>query len=144
METIKINNIDYQIYPQHNKELILKPILIINNLDKLNLLTFCNSTIINCKINNDNYEIYKYRSILNKIYEIIDDGVKIIKNSCLNIKTIKCTDKGFYYLKNLGISIQGVDSNKCIYEIINQCEKNNINLQINIKLNNNKLINVVI
>jgi hypothetical protein len=144
METIKINNIDYQIYPQNNGELILKPLHIINNLDNLNMFNFCNSQITYCKINNDNHEIYKYKSILNKIYEIIDDGSKIIKNTCLNIKTIGCTDKGFYYLKKLGISIQGVDANKCLYEIINQCIENNINLKINIKLNNNKLINVII
>ena len=142
METIKINNIEYIIYPQNNGELILKPIQIINNLDNLDTINFSSSQITSCKINNDNHEIYKYKSILNKIYEIIDDGTKIIRNTCLNIKTIRCTDKGFYYLKNLGISVQGVDSNKCIYEIINQCIENNINLKINIKLNDNKLINV--
>ncbi len=142
METIKINNIDYQIYPQNNGKLILKPLQIINNLDDLNMFNFCNSQITYCKINNDNHEIYKYKSILNKIYEIIDDGSKIIRNTCLNIKTIRCTDKGFYYLKKIGISVQGVDANKCLYEIINQCIENNINLKINIKLNDNKLINV--
>ena len=144
METIKINNIEYIIYPQNNGELLLKPIQIINNLDNLDTINFSSSQITSCKINNDNHEIYKYKSILNKIYEIIDDGTKIIRNTCLNIKTIRCTDKGFYYLKNLGISVQGVDANKCIYEIINQCIENNINLKINIKLNDNKLINVLI
>jgi hypothetical protein len=144
METIKINNIDYQIYPQNNGELILKPLQIINNLDDLNMFNFCNSQITDCKINNEEYEIYKYKSILKEIYEIIDDGSKIIKNTCLNIKTIRYIDKGFYYLKDLGISVQGVDANKCIYEIINQCIENNINLKINIKLNDNKLINVFI
>jgi hypothetical protein len=106
------------------------------------MFNFCNSQITYCKINNEEYKIYK--SILKEIYEIIDDGSKIIKNTCLNIKTIRYTDKGFYYLKDLGISVQGVDANKCIYEIINQCIENNINLKINIKLNDNKLINVFI
>ncbi len=142
METIKINNIDYQIYPQNNGKLILKPLQIINNLDDLNMFNFCNSQIIYCKINNDEYHTHKYRTILNEIYEIIDDGTVIIKNTCLNIKTIRYTDNGFYYLKDLGISVQGVDANKCLYEIINQCIENNINLKINIKLNDNKLINV--
>ena len=142
METIKINNIDYQIFPQNNGQLILKPLQIINNLDNLDTINFSSSQITYCKINNDEYQTHKYRTILNKIYEIIDDGTKIILNSDLNIKTIRYTANGFYYLNNLGISVQGVDSNKCIYEIINQCEKNNINLKINIKLNNNKLINV--
>ena len=60
----------------------------------------------------------------------------------MNIKTIKKEDDGFYYLDNIGISIQGVDSNKCLLEIINQCMKNNIELFIKIKLYNNTVINI--
>ena len=55
----------------------------------------------------------------------------------VNIKTIKKEDNGFYYLQDLGISIQGVESNKCIYEIVSQCIKNKINITITIKLHNN-------
>ena len=64
----------------------------------------------------DNDEIIKlkYKSVLENIYKIINDGTKIIKNSKLNIKTIKKLDEEFYYLEDLGISIQGVDSNKCL------------------------------
>ncbi len=54
----------------------------------------------------------------------------------MNIKTIEKTDNGFYYLEDLGISIQGVDTNKCIYEIFQQCKMNNITLELSIKLNN--------
>ena len=88
MKTITIDKIDYQIYPKENGNLILKPIQIINNLDSLNEINFCSSQILSCKINNESYENNKYKSILNKIYELIGDGTKIIKNSCLNIKTI--------------------------------------------------------
>jgi hypothetical protein len=45
-------------------------------------------------------------------------------------------DSGYYYLDKLGISVQGVDANNCIYEIVNQCIKNNIKLKMNIKLEN--------
>ncbi len=54
----------------------------------------------------------------------INDGTKIIKNTKLNIKTIKKEDEGFYYLDNIGISVQGIDSNKCLNEIISQCMEN--------------------
>jgi len=54
----------------------------------------------------------------------------------LNIETIKKFDSDFYYLDKLGISVQGVDANKCLYEIINQCKKNNIKLKMDIILKN--------
>ena len=38
------------------------------------------------------------------------------------------------YLENLGISVQGVDSNKCLLEIVNQCFQNKITLDMKIKL----------
>jgi hypothetical protein len=37
-------------------------------------------------------------------------------------------------LENLGISVQGVDSNKCLIEIVNQCIENKIILDMKIKL----------
>ena len=67
---------------------------------------------------------------------IINDGSKIIKKSKLNIKTLKKKDEGYYYLYDLGISIQGVGSNKCLAEIINQVEENKIKLSMKIKMNN--------
>ena len=45
----------------------------------------------------------------------------------LNIKTIKFNDNGFHYHKNIGLSIQRADATKTMKEIINQCNKNNIN-----------------
>jgi hypothetical protein len=138
-----IDNICYNIYLQDNGNLLLKPIIIkINELDKLKDYDFCNSNIIFCKINNVMIDKNRYKSILNDVYNIIDSGTKIIKNTILNIKTKEYNDKGFSYLENLGISVQGVDANKCIYEIINQCEKNNITIDIKIRLNDNKLINI--
>jgi hypothetical protein len=65
-------------------------------------------------LDNDEIIKLKYKSVLENIYKIINDGTKIIKNSKLNIKTIKKLDEEFYYLEDLGISIQGVDSNKCL------------------------------
>jgi hypothetical protein len=56
---------------------------------------------------------------------------------------LKKEDEGFYYLKNIGISIQGVDSNKCLSEIISQCIENKIKLSMKIKLIDNVNINIL-
>jgi hypothetical protein len=77
-----------------------------------------------------------------KIY--IKIKIKIIKNSKLNIKTIKYIEKGFIYIEDLGISYQGVDSNKCIHEIFNQCLNNNIKLELDIEFKNKEKINICI
>jgi predicted RNA methylase len=142
---ITIDNIEYSIHKQESGNLLLRLKMIqINNLDKLSQYDFCNSKIIFCNINDKLCDKNKYKAILKNIYDIINSGTKIIKNTTLNIETIKKEYSGFYYLDKLGISVQGVDANKCLYEIINQCKKNNITIDIKIKLSDNKLINVVI
>lgn len=40
----------------------------------------------------------KYNSILKCVYNIINDGAQIIKNSKINIKTIKKESEGFVYI----------------------------------------------
>jgi hypothetical protein len=45
-------------------------------------------------------------------------------------------------LDNIGISVQGVDSNKCLLEIINQCIENEIKLSMKIKLIDDITINI--
>ena len=100
------------------------------------------STISECVIDNKEYNKLKYKSILEQIYKLINDGTKIIKNTKLNIKTIKKEDEGFYYLDNIGISVQGIDSNKCLFEIINQCIENEIEISMKIKLIDDTTINI--
>ena len=107
---------------------------LIDFIKKIN--TFINSEIIKCIINNINCDKLKYRTILNIIYEIINDPIKIMSRTKLNIKLIEDKEKGFYYIEKLGISIQGCDSNKCLLEIINQCIENNIMISMEIKLIN--------
>jgi hypothetical protein len=82
------------------------------------------------------------KNVLNYVYDVIDNGAKIIKTSILNIDTKKRNDSGYYYLDNLGISVQGVDSNKCMLEIISQCLCYNIKIMMKIQLENNKLVNI--
>ena len=152
METYKIRNLDngdilllkniidntnYIIIEKENGDKLLKKITSINITDIKNIkdYDFKKSIILKCLINNEDFNKLKYKLILEQIYKLIKDGVKIIKNTKLNIKTIKKEDEGFYYLDNIGISIQGVDSNKCLLEIINQCLENQIKLSMKIKIN---------
>jgi len=84
----------------------------------------------------------KYKTVRDVVYRLIGDSSTIIQNAKINIVKENRTDKGFEYMEDLQISIQGVDSNTCLYEIVNQCKKNNITLKMQIKLKNSEIINV--
>jgi hypothetical protein len=148
---LNINKDEYdkQILENGDMLLVRKRIITINGFNEFNNLrnqyNLNNSNILSCVINyyqSNDYRL-KYKSILNYIYSnIIKDGFKIIRNSILNISTIKKETEGFYYMEDLGISIQGVDSNKCLHEIINQCHFNNIHITILIRLMNGSRIEI--
>ncbi len=143
LEKVILNLTNYTVINEDNGNIILKKACVnINNIDDIKQYDFAKSDILHCLLNNDNTLKLKYKSILENTYKIIDDGTKIIKNSKLNIKTFQKNDDGFNFLKDIGISYQGVDSNKCLFEIINQCVKNNISLNLKIKLNNQTIINM--
>lgn len=139
-------NLDPHNYTISNDDgnLLLTPIKteLINNLSQINNYDFKKSNIIECNINNVTIQKLKYKSILEHIYELIGDGTAIIKNTKLNIKTLQKTDNGFYYLNSLGISVQGVDSNKCIYEIIHQSIENEFELYMKIILNSSVTVEI--
>lgn len=136
----------YNIVTKENGDILLKKInkVIIRNFETAREYDFKNSRIIKCQVDNDERIKLKYKAILEFIYKLINSGTKIIKNTVLNIETKKIECNGFYYLEELGISVQGVDSNKCVLEIINQCEENNISLEIDIKLFDDTNVKIVI
>ena len=144
LQKIIIDNTNYTVINKENGDVLLKKITHINITDITDIKDhdFKKSTISECVIDNKEYNKLKYKSILEQIYKLINDGTKIIKNTKLNIKTIKKEDEGFYYLDNISISVQGVDSNKCLLEIINQCIENEIELSMKIKLINDTTINI--
>jgi hypothetical protein len=124
-----------------NKIIIKKKIKTLNTIDEIKLINFRNSRVEKVSINNTIINNNNYNSIIKYLFEdIIKDGVQIIKNSILNIKTVYRDDSGFHYLESIGISYQGIDSNKAIIEICNQCKVNNIILNLTIKLNNDELV----
>ena len=144
LEKVILDHTKYKIIDNNNGNKLLKKIESINitNINDIKNYDFKKSVIVSCFINNDKIIKLKYKSILNSIYRIINNGTQIIKTSKLNIKTINKFDEGFYYLDDLGISVQGVDSNKCLLEIIEQSSENKINLVMKIKLNDGKDINI--
>ena len=139
-----IDNINYTVINKENGNKLLKKITTINitNIKDIKDYDLKKSTISKCLIDNKEFNKLKYKSVLENIYKIINDGTKIIKNTYLNIKTIQKEDEGFYYLDNIGISIQGVESNRCLLEIINQCVENEIELSMKIKLIDDITINL--
>lgn len=144
LEKITINPAEYKIEDQDNGNKILRKVTIIKNMDDIAKYDFKNSNILSCKLNTEICDKLKYNTILTTVYKIINDGVKIIKNTTLNIKTIAKSDKGFFYIPSLGISIQHCEANKCLSEIINQCVNNNISISIKIKLLNKVVVNVIL
>ena len=113
-------------------------------ISELNNYTIKGSYICKCIINNHIMNYNKYRSVLFKIYSIIGDGSDIIKNTTLNIKTVNRNDAGYIYKSELGISVQGSDTHKTLHEILTQCKKNSIQLQLQIKLVDLKIISITI
>ena len=86
--------------------------------------------IESCKINNIDYPAKHYSNILYKVYSIIKDKNKIIKHITLNYVEFNRSDKGYYFIDQIGISIQRKDTYGTIYEIMNQCINNNICIDI--------------
>ena len=146
LEKITLDDPNYSIIHKENGDILLKkPTYIqITDIIKIKDYNFKKSTITECLIDNKKFDKSKYKSILGQIYRLINDGTKIIRNTKLNIKTIKKEDEGFYYLDDIGISIQGVDSNKCLLEIVNQCLENRIKLSMKIKSNDGTIIDIEI
>ena len=83
------------------KILIRKKIAITLNMSNINdikNLNFSKSNILSCLVNNTISSKLKYKSILDDIYHIINDGSYIIRNSTFkNIKTIEKTNEGYFY-----------------------------------------------
>ena len=101
-------------------------------LIKDNNFTF--SKIKDVIINNINIKVNLYKQIINYIYGQINNIDTILKYTIISIVNYEKHDKGYIYTKELDISCQGVDANKAILEIINQCFHNNISCEIKIEL----------
>lgn len=138
-------NIDFKKYDikETKNKIILTPKkeqIIVKRADKLKSYEFKNSEIQKCVLNDKKNKKDNYKALIVDIYNLIKNGKQIIKNTTLNIDTNKREDSGFYYLDKLGISVQGVDANRSIYEVFTQCIKNDISIELEIKMEDDKTV----
>jgi hypothetical protein len=96
LEKVILDIKKYQIIDEKNGNKIFRKI------KKIKSIAY--SKIISVFLNNEVIEINKYNKFFLIIFYTIGDGCKIIKN----------TIEGYTFLKELGISVQDSDSNKCI------------------------------
>jgi hypothetical protein len=101
------------------------------------------STITECKINNVNNDIHKYKKILVFLYSTTDIET-ILQNTILNVSQEEIYDKGFEYYDQLGVSIQGADARRTLKEIINIIKIKKYSMELKIKLKNDDIIRFVI
>ena len=114
----------------------------LEDLEELAWYDFKNCKIIKTKFAFNEIEFSSLRKLLEFTYNKINDGVKITKNSVIQLKTIPVDDKEFVYIEKLGIGYNANFENLQLKEIFNQCKHNLIILNILIQLENGDLINI--
>ena len=99
------------------------------------------SSIIKCSINREVIFETRWRPFLVKIYRLINDTNSIYQNTTLNAKKENLDKiKGFHWYKDLGLSIQGVETKKTLIEIIKMSEISSYIIEMSIKLKNKDII----
>ena len=97
------------------------------------------STLQKYCINNIYFKRLKYMSFLIELYKIINCH-DLISNSTMNIEKGNRYNCGYIYYKDLGFSVQGKDTIGTLTEIIHISKKYNVNINIEILLQNEKII----
>ena len=141
--TITIPNIQEYTQQIINGNLVLTRIIPFVDEATLFQKNLRGSTILECKINNINNDIKKYKKLLINLYSTTDMET-LLQNTILNISQQEIYDKGFEYYTNLGISIQGADARRTLKEIINIIKIKNYSIELKIKLKNDEVIRFII
>lgn len=134
----------YNIIVSNNDEYYLErledyKLIKLSNIDKYD---FNKCKIKSCLINNGLTNIKKLNKLLLEIYKIINNRNIIVKNSHIHILEIFNNSKEYEYIKELNICFRKIKSKMTIHEIINQCQKSDIKLELKIELSNNELIKI--
>jgi len=140
--TITIQNIQEFTQQIINGNLVLTRIIPFINEATLFKKNLRGSIITECKINNDNNDIKKYKKLIVYLYSITNIDT-ILQHTILNISQQEIYDKGFEYYSQLGLSIQGADSRRTLKEIINIIKINNYSMELKIKLKNDEIISFI-
>jgi uncharacterized protein YacL (UPF0231 family) len=144
INTITIPNIEEFIQQIINGNLVLTRI--VPFIDEATLLfqkNLLGSTILECKINNVNNDIKKYKKLLIYVYSITNIEI-ILQNTQLNISREQLYEKGFEYYNQLGISIQGADAKRTLNEIIRFIKINQYSMELKIRLKNEEVVRFIV
>ena len=147
------NGINTILKLKYNYDMILKEdgtikitpkVISIIDPTQLSNYAFTFSNIIECEIHGTIISSPNYSKVLEHIYTVINDGIKIIQTpTTFHLKTIEYNIEGFEYLPDVGISYQRKDANGTIKEILIQAKHHNIHIDIMIKLNDDTLVCVL-
>jgi len=136
MNVITIPNINNYTLQIIDNTLILTKIIPYISEEELFKQDLKNSNILECKINNVDINIKKYKTLLLHLYSDMNT-VDILANTILNIKQEQINDKGFNYYPSLNLSIQGSESIRTLREILNIIKFKKHNIELKLKLKNN-------
>jgi len=136
---------NYDMIIKENNTIKITPkIISIIDPTQLSNYAFTFSNILECEIDGTIISSPNYSKVLEHIYTVINDGIKIIQTpTTFHLKTIEYNIEGFEYLPNVGISYQRKDANETIKEILIQAKHHNIKIDIMIKLNDDTLVCVL-
>ena len=146
-ETIYIPNIKNYTTEIIDGTLILTPKQIYITETELSMTCLKKSTILNCIIQSDEEIIStskKYQAILLDVWKNMATQ-KILQNTTFNFKLQNVNgEKGYNWKEEIKMSYQGKDANSSMKEILNMIKLNNFLMKIQIKLENNRIINMKI
>jgi hypothetical protein len=140
--TITIPNIQEFTQQIINGNLVLTRIIPFIDESTLFKKNLRGSIITECKINNVNNDIKKYKKLLIYLYSTTNIET-ILQHTILNISQQEIYDKGFEYYSQLELSIQGADSRRTLKEIINIIKIKNYSIELKIKFKNDEIINFI-
>ena len=135
---------NYSLQVNNNVITINTDYIIVTNPNSLGKYDFTGSTITSVNVNETVLAITSYSDLVTYIYTLINDGPKIITNAKLIVKTIEIVDPNYIYLSTIGIGYETDNTNNYIFEIGNQSIINQIKLNMNIRLSNGTVINMLI
>lgn len=140
---IKIPHISNYIMEIVDDTLILTSKLNYITESDMNKTCLIDSSVLSCKINDEEVDRLKYKSILIYIYKKMT-ATMIVQNTEMNIKLIETNENGYTWYKDLGMSIQGKDSNLTFKEILRMIKLNQMKLEIEIQLKNKEIIRFIV
>lgn len=126
---------------QANPIEVPKKLVEISNKDQLKSHNLTGAKVLSCVIEGTPIEKTTWSNSIKTLYKQIADGVIIIKDSILEIKTVKKVDEGFTFIKNLGISVRVKELRKnLVKEIFTQAKANNLSVHMEIELANGTVL----